>query len=72
MLAVHISISEEEEEERRFRAYPDLTLTAILPEVVTRHRRHQILHSRTAGRLRRGLRHLAKIVITTVPFHLPC
>lgn len=105
VLAVHISISEEEE--RRFRAYwslwgdhlplqtvlspyralvaplvhyietlhrlnPDLTLTVILPEVVTRHRRHQILHSRTAGRLRRGLRHLPKIVITTVPFHLPC
>ncbi|WP_258563022.1 APC family permease, partial [Streptomyces phytophilus] len=53
------------------RLNPDLTLTVILPEVVTRHRRHQLLHSRMASRLRRALRHLPKIVITTVPFHLP-
>nr|WP_308190143.1 amino acid permease [Streptomyces aculeolatus] len=53
------------------RLNPDLTLTVILPEVVTRHRRHQLLHSRMASRLRRALRHLPKIVVTTVPFHLP-
>ncbi|MEV8454105.1 APC family permease [Streptomyces sp. NPDC052095] len=53
------------------RLNPGLTLTVILPEIVTRHRRHQLLHSRTAARLRRALRHLPKIVITTVPFHLP-
>lgn len=53
------------------RLNPELTLTVILPEIVTRHRRHQFLHSRTAARLRRALRHLPKIVITTVPFHLP-
>ncbi|MFI5620290.1 APC family permease [Streptomyces sp. NPDC051567] len=53
------------------RQSPDLTLTVILPEIVTRHRRHQLLHSRTATRLRRALRPLPKIVITTVPFHLP-
>lgn len=52
------------------RQHPDLTLTVILPEIVTRHRRHQLLHSRTATRLRRALRPLPKIVITTVPFHL--
>jgi amino acid transporter len=50
---------------------PDLTLTVLLPEIVTGHRRHQLLHSRTATRLRRALRQLPKIVITTVPFHLP-
>ncbi|MFJ6570135.1 APC family permease [Streptomyces sp. NPDC091292] len=53
------------------RAHPDLTLTVILPEIVTRHRRHQLLHSRTATRLRRALRPLPKIVVTTVPFHVP-
>ncbi|MFJ4682933.1 APC family permease [Streptomyces sp. NPDC088789] len=53
------------------RLNPGLTLTVILPEIVTRHRRHQFLHSRTAPRLRRSLRRLPKIVITTVPFHLP-
>ncbi|WP_435854441.1 APC family permease [Streptomyces subrutilus] len=51
--------------------HPELTLTVILPEIVTRRRRHQLLHSRTASRLRRSLRPLPKIVITTVPFHLP-
>ncbi|MBV7668427.1 APC family permease [Streptomyces halstedii] len=103
VLAVHISVTEEEA--RRFRGYwtrwgdhlpleivvspyratvvplvhyvealhrqhPELTLTVILPEVVTRHRRHQFLHSRTAARLRRALRPLPKVVVTTVPFHL--
>ncbi|MER5492658.1 APC family permease [Streptomyces sp. NPDC002490] len=53
------------------RLHPDLTLTVLLPEVVTRRRRHRFLHSRTATRLRRALRRLPKIVITTVPFHLP-
>ncbi|MFJ9431321.1 amino acid permease [Streptomyces sp. NPDC101490] len=52
------------------RQHPDLTVTVILPEIVTRRRRHQLLHSRTATRLRRALRPLPKIVITTVPFHL--
>ncbi len=49
----------------------DLTLTVILPEIVVRHWWHRILHNRTAPRLRRALRPLPKIVITTVPFHLP-
>ncbi|MFD9722081.1 APC family permease [Streptomyces sp. NPDC059076] len=104
VLALHISVTEEEAQ--RFRDYwtlwgnhlpleivlspyratvaplvhyiealhhqhPDLTLTVILPEIVARHRRHQLLHSRTAARLRRALRPLPKIVITSVPFHLP-
>ncbi|GGZ38278.1 amino acid permease [Streptomyces inusitatus] len=52
------------------RQHPGLTLTVILPEIVTSRRSHQFLHSRTASRLRRALRPLPKIVITTVPFHL--
>jgi amino acid transporter len=50
---------------------PELTLTAILPEIVVRHQWQRILHNGTAPRLRRALRPLPKIVVTTVPFHLP-
>ena len=57
------------EELRRQR--PDVTLTVILPELVVRHWWQRALHSQTAPRLRRALRPLPKIVITTVPFHLP-
>ncbi|GAA2264620.1 APC family permease [Kitasatospora cystarginea] len=49
---------------------PDLTLTVILPEIVVRHWRHRLLHNRLAARLRRALRPLPKIVVTTVPFHV--
>jgi hypothetical protein len=49
----------------------DLTLTVILPEIVVRHQWQRILHNQTAPRLRRALRPLPKIVVTTVPFHLP-
>jgi amino acid transporter len=54
---------------RRQRA--ELTLTVILPEIVVRHWWQRTLHNRTAPRLRRALREFPKIVITTVPFHLP-
>jgi amino acid transporter len=50
---------------------PDLTLTVILPEIVVRHWWQRFLHNNTAPRLRRALRPLPKIVVTTVPFHLP-
>jgi hypothetical protein len=53
------------------RERPDLTLTVILPELIVSHWQHRILHNRTAARLRRALRPLPKIVVTTVPFHLP-
>ncbi len=49
---------------------PDLTLTVILPEIVVRHWWHRFLHNRTAQRLRRALRPLPNIVVTSVPFHL--
>jgi amino acid transporter len=48
----------------------DLTLTVILPEIVVRHWWHRILHNRTAPRLRRALRPLPKLVVTTIPFHV--
>lgn len=50
---------------------PGLTITVVLPELIVRRRWHQMLHQHTAGRLRRALRPLPGIVITTVPFHLP-
>lgn len=53
------------------RQRPDLTMTVILPEIVTRHWWQRLLHNQTASRLRRALRPLPKIIVTTVPFHLP-
>jgi hypothetical protein len=49
----------------------DLTLTVIVPEIVVGNWLHRLLHNQTAPRLRRGLRPMPKIVITSVPFHLP-
>ncbi|HTR94554.1 MAG TPA: APC family permease [Trebonia sp.] len=49
---------------------PDLTLTVIVPEIVTRHWWHQILHDHVASRLQRALRNLPGVVVTSVPFHL--
>jgi amino acid transporter len=50
---------------------PDLTLTVIVPELVVRHWWHRFLHNGIAPRMRRALRPLPKIVVTTIPFHLP-
>ena len=50
---------------------PDVTLTVVVPEVVPRHSWHRVLHDNTAPRLRRALRPVAKIVVASVPFHLP-
>ncbi|MFJ2960009.1 APC family permease [Streptomyces sp. NPDC087270] len=49
---------------------PQLTLTIVVPEIVTRRRRYRLLHSRTASRLQRALRTLPKIVVTNVPYHV--
>jgi hypothetical protein len=53
------------------RQCPDLTLTVILPEVVIRQPWHRALHGRPASRLKRALKPLRKIVVTTVLLHLP-
>jgi hypothetical protein len=52
------------------RERPDLTLTVTVPEIVTRHWWHRILHDRVAGRLRHGLQDLRGVVVTSAPFHL--
>jgi amino acid transporter len=53
------------------RQRPELTLTVILPEIVVSHWWHRLLHNQTVPRVRRALRPLPKIIVTTVPFHLP-
>jgi len=53
------------------RLSPDLTITVIVPEIVVPHWWLRILHNRTAPRLRRALRPVPKLVITTIPFHVP-
>jgi amino acid transporter len=50
---------------------PDFTITVVLPELVARRAWHRPLHNGVAPRLRRALRRLPGIVVTTVPFHLP-
>jgi len=52
------------------RQQPDITLTVIVPEIVTAHRWELVLHGRIAQRLRRILIHHEGIVVTSVPFHL--
>ncbi|WP_446212526.1 APC family permease [Micromonospora sp. IBSANI012] len=49
---------------------PELVLTVIVPEVVLRRSWHRPLHSRTEQRLRRALRPLPGVVVTSVPVHL--
>jgi hypothetical protein len=49
---------------------PGVTLTVIVPEVITAHRWESVLHGRIAQRLRRTLIHQDGIVVTSVPFHL--
>ncbi len=53
------------------RQRPEITLTVIVPEVVTRHGWQMLLHARNGPRLRRMLVRQPGIVITSVPFHLP-
>lgn len=49
----------------------ELTFTVILPDIVVRHWWHRLLHNQTVPRVRRALTPLPKIIVTTVPFHLP-
>ncbi|AVT35724.1 APC family permease [Plantactinospora sp. BB1] len=50
---------------------PEVTLTVVVPEIVVRHLWHQLLHTRTELRLRRALRDVPGVVVTSVPVHLP-
>jgi hypothetical protein len=50
--------------------HKNLVITVVIPEVVVEHWWQALLHDRIAPRLRRMLRHLPSVVITSVPFHL--
>ena len=52
------------------RQRPDLTLTVAVPELVDRHWWHRTLYEHIAARLRRALRSLPGVVVTSVPFQL--
>jgi len=52
------------------RQRPDLTMTVVLPDIIVHHWWHRTLETGIGPRLRRSLRPLPKIVVTTVPFHL--
>jgi amino acid transporter len=49
---------------------PEVTLTVVVPEVAFRKRWQHLLHGRIAPHLRRTLRPLPGIAITSIPFHL--
>jgi len=49
---------------------PDLTLTVVVPELVVRHWWERLLHDSDAARLRRALRPLGNVVVTSIPFHV--
>ncbi len=50
--------------------WPAGTLTVVLPEIAVNYRRHEILHSQAPQRLRRALRHVPRLVVSSVPIHL--
>jgi amino acid transporter len=49
----------------------DVTVTVVLPELIPRHQWQRVLHAGVASRLRRALLNEPRIVVATVPFHLP-
>jgi len=49
---------------------PDVTLTVVVPELVFRKRWQRALHGRIGPHLRRALRPLPGIAITSIPFHV--
>jgi amino acid transporter len=49
---------------------PDVVLTVVVPELVVKHLWHRVLHAPIDQRLRRALRGVPGVVITSVPVHL--
>lgn len=50
----------------------DLTVTVAVPDVIDEHRWHRILYEQIARRLRRTLRSLPGVIVTSVPFQITC
>jgi hypothetical protein len=47
----------------------NLTITVLIGEVITRERRHEILHDQRGRLLEAALRQNTEVVIATLPFH---
>jgi amino acid transporter len=47
----------------------DATVTVLIPEIVPRKRRHEILHNQRGALLAAALKRRADVVIATLPFH---
>jgi hypothetical protein len=48
----------------------DATITVLIPEIVPRKRRHEILHNQRARLLAAVLKARTNVVIAILPFHL--
>ena len=48
----------------------DATITVLIPEVIPRKRRHEILHNQRARLLAAVLKARTSVIIATLPFHL--
>ncbi|MBM3944414.1 MAG: APC family permease [SAR202 cluster bacterium] len=53
------------------RSYPNEQITVVVPEFVPRHWWQHALHNRTAKRLKEALHEEERIIVSSVPFHLP-
>jgi amino acid transporter len=49
----------------------NVTITVVIPELVPAHAWQRFLHAGISARVRRALVMVPRIVVTTVPFHLP-
>jgi amino acid transporter len=48
----------------------DVTITVLIPEILPRKRRHEILHNQRGRLLEAALKSRTDVVVATVPFHL--
>ena len=48
----------------------DATITVLIPEIVPRKRRHEILHNQRGRLLEAVLKAQTDVVVATLPFHL--
>jgi len=48
----------------------DVTITVLIPEILPRKRRHEILHNQRGRLLEAALKARADVVVATLPFHL--
>jgi hypothetical protein len=50
--------------------HEDVTITVLIPEILPRKRRHEILHNQRGKLLGAVLRARTSVVIATLPFHI--